>query len=1052
MVRLPRLINTLSIRSKLVVSYLLIFVLIFSLWGLLVNSIIRDTLYANTEKELINVTDTILNMVETTLDTSIRNYLRSIAVKNRETVEYFFTLSTQGKITEQEAKRQAAGLLLNQVIGKTGYTFVWDIRDAPDSIPLAVHPVIQGEDVAYVDFVQQGAAMKEGYIEYDWQNPGEEKPRAKSMYLSYFAPWEWVIAASSYREEFFELIDVSDFRQQILSLKFGTTGYSYIIDSKANVVLHPKLSGNIYNITDGEGWKFVQEICRQKSGKIVYSWKNPGEEEYREKLVIFNYLPEFDWIVASSSYMEEILEPLNQLQRTLIITLLLLLLVVLIFTLWISSHITRPLLILSKQLKKGIPEDFSIQIPVQANDEIGQLVGCFNTFMEDLKEYNDSLHKEIVFRKEAEEKILESENRFRSMVLNIPGAMYRGTFSPEWTMEYISDPIQEITGYPSSDFIGNSERIFASIVYPDDRTTSKKTIFESIKQKKPYVLEYRITDADGNIHWVFEKGRAVQSKEGKVIRVDGLIFDITAKKQAEEETRYLRHLLNNIIDSMPSIIVGVDPDGKITHWNREAERETGINTSEAIGRPLGEALTTFGIEMEKVRKSIRTNIPFRDERVLRKTKGKSRYLDITIYPLIANKINGAVIRIDDVTDLVAKEEQLRQAQKMETVGTLAGGFAHDFNNVLGGIMGALSILERRFQKEDLRMTEGVTEYLEILKGSSLRAAEMVRQLLTFSHRQEMNVVPLDLNLVVKNVMKICENSLNKSVSLIARYFKSPAMVNADSNQIEQALLNLCINADHAMTTMRTNGGAWGGTLEISLESIRPDHYFRQLHPEAQEQSYWVLSLKDTGVGMDKNIVSKIFNPFFTTKEKGKGTGLGLAMVYNSIKQHDGFIDVYSEEGIGTTFNVYLPVPEEEIIIEEEEGRDIVIHRGEGLVLVIDDEQIMRKIAESILEEHGYKVVVAENGKAGIEIFKKHRKEIKAVLLDMAMPGMSGKEVYKKLKDIDPGVKVLLSSGFGQDERVKESLADGVDGFLQKPYTLEKLADAVYEVIAKNRSN
>jgi PAS domain S-box-containing protein len=920
MVKLSRLINTLSIRSKLTVSYMLIFILMFAILGFFIHSMIRDTIYTNTERELKNVTDTILNMVETTLDTSIRNYLRSIAVKNRETVEYFFTLSTQGKITEQEAKLQAAGLLLNQVIGKTGYTFVWDIRHAPDSIPLAVHPVIQGEDVAYVDFVQHGAAMKEGYIEYDWQNPGEKEPRAKSMYLSYFAPWEWVIAASSYREEFFELIDVSDFRQQILSLKFGTTGYSYILDSKGNVVLHSKLSGNVYNITDGKGWLFIQEICRQKSGKIVYSWKKPGEEEYREKLVIFNYLPEFDWIVASSTYMEEILEPLNKLQRTLSVALLLLLLVVLIFTSWISSHITRPLLILSKQLKKGIPEDFSIQIPVRSNDEIGQLTGYFNTFMKNLKEYNDSLHREIVFRKAAEEKILESENRFRT-----------------------------------------------------------------------------------------------------------------------------------IIDSMPSIIVGVDPEGRITHWNRKAERETGINTSEAIGKPLGEALTAFGIEMEKVRESISTNIPFRDERVLRKTKGKSRYLDITIYPLIANKINGAVIRIDDVTELVAKEEQLRQAQKMETVGTLAGGFAHDFNNVLGGIMGALSILESRFQKEDPRMTEGVTEYLEIIKGSSLRAAEMVRQLLTFSHKQEMNVAPLDLNLIVKNVMKICKNSLNKSVSLISSYFESPAMVNADSNQIEQALLNLCINADHAMTTMRTNGAEWGGTLEISLENIEPDHYFRQLHPEAREGAYWLLSVKDTGIGMDKNIVSKVFNPFFTTKEKGKGTGLGLAMVYNSIKQHDGFIDVYTEEGIGTKFNVYLPVPAEEIIIEKKEERDAETHRGEGLVLVIDDEQIMRTTAKSILEEHGYKVIVAENGKAGIEIFKKHRKEIKAVLLDMAMPGMSGKEVYKKLKNIDFGVKVLLSSGFGHDERVKESLADGVDGFLQKPYSLEKLVDAVYEVIAKNRN-
>ena len=259
----------LRIAYKLFLSYSAVFVLAVILGSMVIYSRVRNTIEFNIESELKNSTETILNMVQTSVAVSIKNHLRAMAEKNREIVEYFNGLYRQGLVTEEEAKSRAGAVLLNQTIGETGYIFVWDIRNAPQSIPLSVHPKIQGKDVAYVDFVQTGAKLKNGYMEYEWKNPGEDKARAKSMYLSYFEPWQWVVAASSYREEFNKLVNVDDFRDSIMSLRFGKTGYPYVIDTKGNIIIHPHLKGNLYDLMDAQGRLFIKEICTQKNGKII---------------------------------------------------------------------------------------------------------------------------------------------------------------------------------------------------------------------------------------------------------------------------------------------------------------------------------------------------------------------------------------------------------------------------------------------------------------------------------------------------------------------------------------------------------------------------------------------------------------------------------------------------------------------------------------------------------------------------------------------------------------------------------------------------------------
>lgn len=391
------------------------------------------------------------------------------------------------------------------------------------------------------------------------------------------------------------------------------------------------------------------------------------------------------------------------------------------------------------------------------------------------------------------------------------------------------------------------------------------------------------------------------------------------------------------------------------------------------------------------------------------------------------------------------EEQLLQMQKMETVGTLAGGFAHDFNNILSGIVGTLSLLRYEFD-EDGRIESGnLKEGLEIMEQSGERAEKMVRQLLTLSRKQTLHFESVDLNKALENVVKLARGSLDKSVVIETHYSEIPATIHADPTQIEQILLNFCVNSAHAMTIMRDKNEKWGGLLTLELHFVNAGEEFCRTHPEAFPGPYWCVTIRDTGVGMNRDTLSKIFTPFYTTKEKGMGTGLGLSMVYNIIKQHQGFVNVYSEVGDGTSFETYIPALTNREYNPLSEKQELTLS-NEGTILVIDDETLMLNMAEKMLTKCGYRVLVASDGAEGLDIFQERHKEISVVLLDMAMPGLSGKDVFVALKSIDADVKVLLTSGFQQDERVQEILELGVKGFVQKPYRLQSLGDAVGAII------
>lgn len=535
-----------------------------------------------------------------------------------------------------------------------------------------------------------------------------------------------------------------------------------------------------------------------------------------------------------------------------------------------------------------------------------------------------------------------------------------------------------------------------------------------------------------------------ETKQKLQDEANNLLAAHASLEASHHEIRVLQHYLSNIIESMPSVLISIDENAKVTQWNAAAEKLTGIRAADILGKTLWKVRSPFTklenyyhdvISAKKPLLFSREQLEFTADG----EKGENKYYNISLYPLAANGISGTVVRIDDITELEKMEQQLRQAQKMDTIGTLAGGLAHDFNNILGGIVGTLSLLKFKLDQGAALSPDVAGEYIETMERAGKRATEMVQQLLTLSRKQELSLAPVDLNLAITHVVKICENTLDKSIDIKTALAPGYPMVKADPGQIEQVLLNLCVNAAHAMTIMRPEGEHKGGVLTLSLSSIKPDKFFCANHPEALPgELYWALSVQDTGIGMDTKTIAKIFDPFFTTKEKGRGTGLGLAMVYNIIQQHKGFIDVYAEIGHGATFNLYLPQLKESKTASLAKTQK-TLPTGEGVILIIDDEAIMREMARGILEECGYTTLLAENGDEGLELFKTEHAGIVMVLLDMVMPRLSGKETFIAMKQWKPDVKVLLTSGFNKNEDIEEILNMGVVDFIQKPFTLEDLA-------------
>ena len=907
MYNISRFISNLNIRSKLLLGYITAFILLLTIVGIILYPVMRRTIEANVESELNNTTMTILSMVRTAADASVKNYLRAVAEKNKEIVEQSYKLYQEGKMTEAAARKRARDILLSQTIGKTGYIYCVNSKGVA-----SIHrsPGVENHNWSHFQFVQEQIKRKEGYLEYDWKNPGESKAKPKALYMAYFKPWDWIISASSYRDEFNQLVNINNFRDSILSIRFGKTGYPYIIDSKGNVIVHPVLTGNVYDVRDSAGRQFVREMCKEKNGKIIYTWRNPDEKDFREKLVIFNYIPEFDWIVVSSSYVEEFYEPLNHIRYIIVAVFIVSLFFLFLLTFLYSSYFVRNLNRLIHSFQTGSKGDLSVRITNTSKDEFGSLSEYFNNFMEELSTSNHSLHREIYEHK-------RSEANYRSVIENIQDVFYRSDAQGNLIMA--SPSFLTLLGYESfDDCLGQP----VSALYYEPE---KRAVFLSELQGKGSITSYEVVlkRKDGTPVTVETSSHFYLDDAGNIAGVEGIFQDITQRKQAEEDHRKL-------------------------------------------------------------------------------------------------------------------ESQLIQAQKMEAVGTLAGGIAHDFNNILSGIIGYSELCLRAVQDQPK-----VHHNMEQVLKAAERAKELVQQILAFSRKAAQEKKPIALAPIIKEVVRFMRASLPTTIEITQTINETSDVIMADLTQMHQVLMNLCTNAGHAMKET-------GGVLEIGLKEVVMDALNLIHHPDLKPGRYLELSVRDTGHGIPQENLGRIFDPYFTTKKTGEGTGLGLAVVHGIVKDHGGDLSVYSEVGKGTIFIIYLPLMEKQAEGNERKVKEVIL-RGKGeTILFIDDEKMVVDFSRELLEELGYKVVTQTDPVAAIEVFKKNSVNFDIVITDKTMPRLTGFDVIRKIRAIRADIPVVLCSGYQDKEDMEKLQALGINQLITKPARINVLAKAIRDVLDKEQ--
>ena len=647
---------------------------------------------------------------------------------------------------------------------------------------------------------------------------------------------------------------------------------------------------------------------------------------------------------------------------------------------------------------------------------------------------------DITERKRAEEALRESEERYRTILDNIEDGYFEVDIAGNFT--FFNDSLCRMLGYSRDETMGMNNK-----QYMDKENAQKvyQTFNQVYTTGEPHIsFDWEIIRKDCTKRFIESSVSLIRNSKSERIGFRGVVRDVTDRKQAEEVLRKSEERFKELYDNATVGYFEYDAQGRITSVNRTELEILGYTFEEMIGQPVWK----FIVEGETARQQILAKLagtmpPFRGfERTYRRKDGTTfpALIEDRLLRDANGRITGIRCTIQDITErkraeeeMAALQDQLRQSQKMEAIGRLAGGIAHDFNNFLTVIKGysQLSLLEL---KEDSPLKGNIEE----INRATDQSADLIRQLLAFSRRQVMEMRVLDLNILLQNLDKMLRRVIGEDIELVTLLAEDLGRVRTDPGQIEQVILNLAVNARDAMPS--------GGKLTIETANVELDETYARRHVAVTPGRYVMLAVSDTGVGMTPEVRDRVFEPFFTTKEEGKGTGLGLSTVYGIVKQSEGNIWIYSEPGHGTTFKIYLPQVEEllEEVKEKVVGEELP--RGSETVLVVEDEQEVRKLAVRVLKRQGYKVLEASQGDDALRLCEEHNRPIQLMVTDVVMPGMDGRELTNRLMLLHPEIRVLYMSGYTGNTIVHHGVLERGINYIQKPFTVDALAGKVREVL------
>lgn len=586
-----------------------------------------------------------------------------------------------------------------------------------------------------------------------------------------------------------------------------------------------------------------------------------------------------------------------------------------VYEIGLSSSVS---ILLANTLKAVFGEKTAQRLDFQIQS--GKWLDCF--FIPEKTDEDDQMTvlvtgRDITELKMIEEDLRDGEGKYRGLVENTPGAVYRCRKDESWVIEFVSDAISDITGCPVTDFSGQGIGAYRDIIHPDDQEMVRNSIFEAFYSRRGFVVEYRIRHSNGLYRWVYESGQGSADSDGGIRLIDGVIIDITDQRQAEEQMWQLRKYLKNIIDSMPSAIIGVDPAGRVTQWNREAEKLTRFSADSVIGKRFFDIFPDLGFGMDNVRQAILNRTPGKYGKISLETDTMSFLADITVYPLVSNGVEGAVIRVDDVTDRARMEELMIQSEKMLSIGGLAAGMAHEINNPLAAIIQNLQVIRSRLVEDmtkneeaagacgtsmsmisDYSERRGILKMIDLSLSSGQRAASIIENMLSFSRKEPARTEPFDMTEIIERTLELAASDydLKKSydfrkIRVVKEYQPGLPHVPCEKNKMQQVFLNIFRNGAQSM-------------FETGAGVAEPEFLVRMY----VKRKMFCVEISDNGPGMDEETRKRVFEPFFTTKPVGQGTGLGLSLAYFIVTEnHGGFMEAESEEGKGCRIIVRLPL-------------------------------------------------------------------------------------------------------------------------------------------------
>jgi len=636
--------------------------------------------------------------------------------------------------------------------------------------------------------------------------------------------------------------------------------------------------------------------------------------------------------------------------------------------------------------------------------------------------------RDVTEQKKVEED-LKKERDFVSAVLNTAGSIVV-VLSSDGRIVRFNRPCEVVSGYTFEELLG---RFVWDFLIPPEQVEGVKEVFSALMSGMfPSKYENYWVAKDGRRKLISWSNTALLAADGRVEYVIATGIDITEHRKADVALLEEKKFSDAVIDSLPGLFYIIDEAGNVIRWNKNLQEVFGYSQEELTNK---NALDFFREDRDLVSSKIHEVFQIGSAQVEAKmvTKyGISISFMLTGFRMIMNDKPYLVGVGIDISERKRLEDQLRQSQKMESIGTLAGGISHDFNNILTAIIGYGSLLQMKMRDDD-PLKHNVNQIL----ASANRAASLTQGLLAYSRNQVLNPQQVNLNEIIIKVERLLERIIGADVEFKRILTDKDVTVLADPGQIEQILMNIVTNARDAMPD--------GGYLYIETQRVDLDEASAKAHNIRNPGTYTQILVTDSGMGMDQKTRERIFDPFFTTKDVGKGTGLGLAMVYGIIKQHNGFVEVESEVGMGTTLKIYLPVAQkaEEAIQPVDPPFE---KGGTETLLVADDDEIVRNYITSALTQFGYSVIQAENGEDAVKKFMANRGAIKLVLLDVMMPKKNGKEVYDKIRIFESDIKALFLSGYSADILNKKGLLEKGLNFLYKPIPMHDLLRKVRAVL------